>query len=300
MGNALFKCFIMIFLIALGFVLKKIGIFKQEDSKVLSKIMMYITLPALVINAFRNFELDPRLLYFIFLAIVTNGIMSVVGWRLGKKETPEANAMYVMSLNGYNIGSFCIPFVSNIFPTQVVDVVMFDIGNALMNCGSVYSCAMMLLQPDSKFSLKKILKKLFTSFPFDMYIVIFTLSLLHVNFPDRVYEVATTVAGANTPCVMLMLGMLFEIRLTKDARRQVLEIITVRTICELAFAAVALFVLPLPFELRRVAAMLVCAPISSMTAIFCATFDCDPDVYGTVTSLSIPISIALMMGLALL
>ena len=49
-----------------------------------------------------------------------------------------------------------------------------------------------------------------------------------------------------------------------------------------------------------IAALLVCAPISSMATVFCGKLDCDPSVYGTATSLTIPISVAVMMGLSLI
>ena len=48
-----------------------------------------------------------------------------------------------------------------------------------------------------------------------------------------------------------------------------------------------------------VAVGLVCAPISSMATVFCGKLGCDPDVYGTATSLTIPISIAVMLGMSL-
>ena len=46
MNTALTQSAILIFLIILGYVLKRVGLFRQEDSKVLSNIMLYVTLPA--------------------------------------------------------------------------------------------------------------------------------------------------------------------------------------------------------------------------------------------------------------
>ena len=57
METVLTKSAGLVFLIVLGFVMKKIGMFKVEDSKVFSKVMIYITLPAILINAFRDFLL---------------------------------------------------------------------------------------------------------------------------------------------------------------------------------------------------------------------------------------------------
>ena len=56
-------------IIVLGFVLKKIGVFKEEDFSVLSKITIRITLPAAIITSFAGKEIDPSLLVLLFLGI---------------------------------------------------------------------------------------------------------------------------------------------------------------------------------------------------------------------------------------
>ena len=72
MDAALMKSGILIFLIVLGYLLKRAGLFHQEDSKVLSNIMLYVTLPAVLVNAFRSFTLDVHLLSFILLGLLAN------------------------------------------------------------------------------------------------------------------------------------------------------------------------------------------------------------------------------------
>ena len=44
------ELFIMIFM---GFIIVKTGIVKDEDSKVLSKIVLYLIIPCVIINAFQ-------------------------------------------------------------------------------------------------------------------------------------------------------------------------------------------------------------------------------------------------------
>ena len=46
--------------------------------------------------------------------------------------------------------------------------------------------------------------------------------------------------------------------------------------------------------------LLIFCPISSMSTVFCGKLNCDPDVYGTAASLTIPISVAVMVGLGAL
>jgi len=45
--------------------------------------------------------------------------------------------------------------------------------------------------------------------------------------------------------------------------------------------------------------MLILGPCTSMVTVFCGQLECDSEVYGTVSSISIVISIVMMLGLSL-
>ena len=98
MNSALTKSIILVFLIVLGYLLKRIGLFKQEDSKLLSKIMLYVTLPAMLVNAFKNFTLDVSLVGFILIGIAANAVLLFAGWKLGAKEKPRILNSYTASM----------------------------------------------------------------------------------------------------------------------------------------------------------------------------------------------------------
>ncbi|MDD3347790.1 AEC family transporter [Oscillibacter sp.] len=299
MGAALIKSAILIFLIALGYVLKRVGLFRQEDSKVLSNIMLYVTLPAVLVNAFRDFTMDLHLASFILIGLGVNIILLAVGWKVGAREQPLVHAMYMICMAGFNIGSFAIPFVQNLFPERMMEVIMFDVGNSVMNCGVIYSFAAMQVKKEERFRIKALAKTLLSSFPFDLDIGLFVLALFQFRFPDPIYQLADTVAGANAVVVMLMLGIMFEVRLDPAARHQVVGIVTTRVLTEAVLALAMVAFLPFPLEQRLIAALLVCAPISGMATVFCGKLECNPGVYGTATSLTIPISIAVMIALSL-
>lgn len=295
MGEILIKSGTLIFLIVLGYLLKRAGLFQQSDSRLLAKIMLYVTLPAILINAFKDFVPDARLLIFTAIGLGANLLMSAVGWKLGKKEGPLSNAMYMLCMSGYNVGSFCVPFIQILFPHMVLHVVMFDVGNTIMTSGMNYSFASMLLKPEEKFALKKLGKTLVSTFTFDLYMILFLLALLRVPIPNVVYRVTDIIASGNAVVVMLMLGILFEVKMTKTARRQVGEIMLTRLVGGVLFALAVYFLLPLPVEQRQVLVLLLMGPMTSMSAVFGAKLECDPDVYGTSTSLTILISVIVMV-----
>ena len=60
-------CFVAIIII--GYVLRRIGFFKEEDFKVLSKIVLKITLPAAIISSFSGKEIDPSMLFLCLIGM---------------------------------------------------------------------------------------------------------------------------------------------------------------------------------------------------------------------------------------
>jgi len=299
METVLTKSAGLVFLIVLGFVMKKIGMFKVEDSKVFSKVMIYITLPAILINAFRDFQADLNLISLFFMNIIVCLIMTFVGWVAGRKEDPVARAMYMLCAAGFNVGSFGLPFIQAFFPDRIMNVVMFDIGNSITCCGLIFSFAVMQMSKKKGLDLKLMGKTLVGSFPFDIYVVLLALQVVHFRFPEPVYAVVETVAAANPVVVMVMLGILFEVNLTPKCQRQVVEILTARILGEVVLCLIIYFLLPMPVEQKQVLVMLILGPCTSMVTVFCGKLECDSDVYGTVSSLSIAISIIMMIGLAM-
>lgn len=300
MGEVLVKSGTLVFLIVLGYVLKCVGIFKTEDSKLLSKIMIYVTLPGIVLNAMRDFRMDVSLLSMMFINMAVCSIMAFAGWLLSRREDPTSRAMYMLSTAAYNIGSFSLPFIQFILPAGMTSVVMFDVGNSVMCCGGIYAVAAMVAHPGEKFSLRVMGKTLIHSFPFVLYMTMLGLNLLGVRYPEPLYQVADIIAGGNSVVVMLMLGILFEVKLEKRARRQIFEIIAIRMIGQTILAVAAYYLLPFTLVQRQTLVLLLFCPISSMSTIFCGKLNCDPDVYGTAASLTIPISVAVMVGLGAL
>lgn len=300
MQDILVKFATMVMLILLGYGLKRAGIFQQSDGKIFTKVMIYVTLPAILIHTMRDFTMDGSKALLIFLGVLANVVLMFLGKALGAKETPKVRAMYMLMLSGFSIGNFAMAFIGNLFPSTLLTVVMMDAGNTIMTCGGTYSFAAMEVRPEAKFRISALLRNLFTTFIFDLFLGLFLMNLLHLQFPEPVYEIAAGIAQANTVIVMVMLGILFEVHLTAQARHQVAAIVGGRVVCVAAMVALVFLFLPMPFDQKRTVAMVLCAPIGTMGTVFSAKLDCDPNVYGTAASLSIPISIVALFLLSLL
>ena len=73
------KAGLLLTIIAAGYLLKRTHILKTEDAKVLSRVMIYLTLPAALISGFRNFSFQAGLLLLAALALACNLILLGLG-----------------------------------------------------------------------------------------------------------------------------------------------------------------------------------------------------------------------------
>jgi predicted permease len=58
--------FYIIILIGIGYLFKRLGILKERDGEVISRVIFNITLPALIIVSLNSVQIEPSLLLLLF------------------------------------------------------------------------------------------------------------------------------------------------------------------------------------------------------------------------------------------
>lgn len=283
------SCFIAI--IILGYALRRTGFFKEEDFHVLSKIVLKITLPAAIVSSFAGTEIRPSMLTLSLVGLGGGILYMVLFFFMNIRSDKEKCAFEVLNSTGYNIGNFTLPFAQNFLgPTGVIVTSLFDTGNAIVCLGGAYSVASMI-RGGGKFSIMKIVKKLFSSVPFVTYIIMASLSLLHLNLPEPVVSFAGIIGNANAFMAMLMIGVGFKLTGDRAQLGSIVRILSVRYAIALVLSLVCYFILPFPLEYRQALAILVFSPIASAAPPFTAELKGDIGLSSAINSLSIIISI---------
>lgn len=267
------KAIAFVLIILIGYICKRRGVFAPTDYQLISKIVLNITLPCAVISSFAHFQLDLSLLAAVALGLSGNCVMLFVALMLTRRETLAAKIFYIFSLAGYNIGCFTLPFAQAFLtPFAVVALCMFDVGNSIMCTGMTYaltaSCIGYADGHKDRFSMKSIAEKLLHSAPFVVYISMLILSLFGVQFPKSVYTFTDIVGAANPFLSMLMIGMMFEIKLDKQAMGYVKELFSVRYLISLACAGAFIYFAPFKQEVNYVIALAFMAPCTIIGPIF--------------------------------
>ncbi len=269
MLQALLKACSFILILALGFGLKKAGLFGPKDYTVMTRVVLNVTLPAAVIVSFANNPLDLKLLILVGIGFGINCILLTLGHLIGRKKGPQLRPLWALALPGYNIGAFALPFTQSFLGAEgVAATCLFDTGNAIMCTGGSYAVTDALLNRDSKLSLKALLKKLSGSTPFMIYLLMLVLTLTKIQIPKWIADLVTPMANANPYCAMMMVGLMFEINFPRQTLKNVIGIVILRNVAAIALSLFFYFLAPLPPVAAQTLAVLVFAPPSAVTAIF--------------------------------
>ena len=290
-------CFVAI--IVLGFVLKKLGVFKDSDFSVLANVTLKITLPAAIITNFANKELDVSMLLLIVLAIACGFVYVGLGFLLNLRSSKSQRAFEILNLPGYNIGCFALPFVQTFLgPAGVMASCLFDVGNGLICLGGSFSIASMV-KDGTKFSLKRMVRTLSRSVPFLCFVIMPVLCLLHVPIPSPITTLTGTISNANAFCAMLMIGVGFKLSADKTQIGKIVKILLIRFGVAAVLAVLAYQFLPFSEEVRKAVVLLMFSPIGSAIPPFTAELKEDVGLSSAINSISIICSVVLMVSILL-
>lgn len=196
------KIFQLFLIMGLGFTVVKTGVVKSEDSKVLSKLALYLLVPFVILNAFQ-LELTPEIQKGMFYAFFMSALMHIVqigigaaGKKLIHLDTVEQNS--VIYSNAVNL---IIPLVMYILGPEWV---IYSSAVAAVQQVFLWSHCVGSFAGWENMSVRKMLLNV------NMLSVMGGIVLLvtGVRLPAIVNEVADSMGGMLGPFAMLIVGML--------------------------------------------------------------------------------------------
>ena len=290
-------CYIAIIL--LGVVLRAIGFFKEEDFSVLSKIVIRITLPAVIISGAAGRQIHIGLLTLSLLGMGGGILYMIAGYLMNARKGKSWQAFGLLNLSGYNIGNFALPFTQSFLgATGVLATSLFDIGNAFICLGGAYGVAS-AIKAGNGFDWKRVVKALSRSVPFLAYVITASMNLLNIPIPGFVASCAGTIAQANAFLAMLMIGVGFKLDLKREQLGYIAKFLLVRYSIAAVLALAYYFLLPFDLEMRQTLVILAFAPIGSAVPGFTAELGEDTGLSCSINSVAILISIVVIIGLLL-
>lgn len=297
MWVVLLKTLAFVLMIGLGYVMKRKGILRAEDSQVLMKIIINITMPAALISGFRTFLLDGSLAFAIALGFGFNLLLIAAGWVTSLRRRPEVRALYLLNVPTYNIGNFVLPFVQGFLPSSaVLCLSMFDAGNNPIGAGIAYSAACSASGGEGRISLRDIVRKLMHSPPFLAYFMMMLLYIPGIRLPEGFFDFCQLFGQGNAFLAMFSLGLIFELQVQREDLQQVCRLLAVRYGLCIAAGAVVFLCTPFDAVTRLTLVLCLIGPITTLSIPFGLQAGCPQTMIAACSSLSLLISFLLSIA----
>lgn len=300
MGEVFIWAAIYITVMLIGYICKRVGFFHPEDRKLLSDIILYITLPAMLVSSFDGVTVDFWYVVALLMGFLLNLLMVTLAWLASAKKTPDLQAIYIINGAGLNLGNIGIPFLRNFFPTGIPYLCMFDVGDCFFTLGTTYAIAGMRLGKQTGGKWQTILKSLFSSPPFLAYFTMVLLSLAHIKLPAFLMKLAEFMGQGNGFLAMLMVGISLELDLSRETRGEVFRILALRYLCGTAAALTVYFLIPAPDVMRQILAVAVFAAAPNVGLVYTSRLGIRTDIAGALNTISTILMIPVMSIIMLL
>ena len=293
MGTVFVKAACFILIIFLGYASKRMGLLRQEDLPVFSKLVIKITLPAAIVTNFSRITMDVSMLSIVAVGFLLSGFYMAVGYLLFWNGTREEKAFGLLNASGYNIGCFTMPFVQSFLgPVGVAVTSLFDAGNSMI-CTAVAG-------KGKKSGPAGMVLRLFSSIPFDCYILMTVLTLLNLRLPAVVLSFAETVGNANSFLSLMMIGLGINLHMSRKQVKSAAKIVGTRLLISAALSAGFYFFGPFSEEIRHALAVLMFAPVASLCVAYTSMIEGDVNLASAVNSVSILTAIVSLTAAVLL
>ena len=194
------ELFLMIFM---GFLIVKTGLLKNDDSKVLSKIVLYLIIPCVIINAFQvDYTMDTvkGLLIALAASVMLQIILLIIISAFGKLL--HLNEVEIASIYYSNSGNLIVPIVT------------FILGQKWVLYGCVFMSVQLIflwthckkiLSREPSYDWKKIVLNINMISIFSGIVLFFT----HIRLPEIIGNTLSAVGSMIGPASMFVTGMLF-------------------------------------------------------------------------------------------
>ena len=266
---------VLFLLIGTGMVAVKTGVLKPENKQALSNLLVYIIVPAMVVNSYRmefSTQILRNLLAAFGMSVLSVLLGTVITLLLTARKTGSRMPIFRFACIFSNAAYMGFPLISALFGSEgllyasayvtVFNILLWTLGYGLVSGGS---------------SVKAVARSLVRTPVLYAIVVGLGIYLLQIPLPALITQPLELLAGVNTPLSMLITGMLI-------AAGDVRSIVTDKHIWKLASvrmllipaATLALFgVLDFHGTAAQVVTLLECCPAAAITSVFAVQFGHD-------------------------
>ena len=194
------QLFLMIFM---GYLIVKVRLVKDEDSKILSKIILYLIIPCVIINAFQvdyTMDTEKGLLLALAASVMTQVLLLIIISIAGKLL--HLNEVEIASVYYSNSGNLIVPIVTFILGQ---DWVLYGCVFMSVQLIFLWTHCKKIISRESSYDWKKIVLNINMISIFIGVVLFFA----KIHLPEIINNTLGSVGSMIGPASMIVTGMLF-------------------------------------------------------------------------------------------
>jgi predicted permease len=206
MTSVISRMAVLFIILAIGYLAAKMKVLTADSSKVLSKLVLYITLPCTVLSSVTS--IPPAMkrsdaLVFMLFVIISFAVMFLIAAPIPRllRAPIKDRGLYCFIIAFANVGFMGYPVVAAIFgPDTAFYVTLYNIPFNLL----LFTVGVLLMPGGSgKINARKVLLSptLIAS------VIAVLIFVLERSLPGVVADAAALVGSMTTPCAMLVIGI---------------------------------------------------------------------------------------------
>ena len=274
-------------IVVVGFVAGKLGYMGGTFDKRLSKLVIDITCPALILSSAMTGELPDRqyILPLLLISVITYILLTAVAFLLPRYLTrrQEDQGVIGFALMFGNVGFMGYPVVASIFGHEAI---FYAAVLNVVNTFAVFTIGTMLITGKSEVEGRKFQKKVLYSTPMlAAYLTMLIVALRIDNIPTVVSQPLTMIGNITVPAALLIIGS----SMSHLSLRTMLGTPTVyaTTLLRLALLPVAIHFLctALGFDpfVVGINTVVIAMPVATYGTILCLRYGRDTTLIAEVT-----------------
>lgn len=116
--------------------------------------------------------------------------------------------------------------------------------------------------------MRFVAKRLFSSLPFDTYLLIIVLSVAGVRLPSELVAFTEPIASANSFLAMFMLGLMMSFSISHERMAKVARLVGLRAAFSVLLTCIVWLALPIDNVMRALLTLLVWSPASALAPMY--------------------------------
>ena len=280
----------IILLILIGYVSKKIGLLKPEDSYTLNKIVINIAIPSLIFLAMFNADLSNLkiLLPITLICIITGSLCGLLVYLFSRARGYSKKTKWTLvgTSTLFNSGFLGYPVVLGVFgATGLVRAVFYDMGSTIL-----FLCLGILFILIFGGKYTSIIKRTLLFPPLWGIILGIIANILHLNLGYIPLNVLKYLSGAAIPLIMISLGLSLEVGDLKDYFGAASFVTLTRLIISPMIAILMVYILGLHGLEGTVTVVEAGMPSAMLSLVLAASYDLDINAAAACIFLSTVVS----------